>query len=133
MKKFLIGLLSLTAVTVSGLYLLHFELGVGLPSFRWHILLFVATLSYIIHKFLVQNFADDPAKFSIGYMASVALRLLVYGAFLAVVVYLDQTGAWANTILFLCFYLLTALNDIVFLIRSPSKKRSDTDRDTPER
>lgn len=65
-----------------------------------------------------------PTDFVTIYLGTTVLRILLFGAFIFVVIRLDKAGAWRNATLFLvCYFLFTAVEvlTLFYQINSPKK------------
>jgi hypothetical protein len=92
------------------------------PSFFYETLILLLfstlTISAYLHRLLRPDF------FVQLYLLTMAVKFLAFGAYNAVMILMDETGAVANVIFFLLIYVLFTALEIAFLYRKVSRTES---------
>jgi hypothetical protein len=90
-----------------------------LPSFFYEtlILLLFSTLTIFAYLYRLHR----PDFFVPLYLLTMAVKLLAFGAYNAVMILMDKAGAIANVIFFLLIYVLFTVLEIAFLYRKVSR------------
>jgi len=87
------------------------------PSFSVEIVLLLAITTLVIYFYLLNWIQKNPSLFAQFYLLSIAVKLLAYGAFVAVMVSFEPDQAIENTLLFLITYLLFTFLEVFFLFQ----------------
>jgi hypothetical protein len=112
---------ALVLTVLSAAMLLIFELKwVAPPSFGWQIIILLAISTLLIYYYLLDWHQTRPDLFTQFYLASIALKILAYGAVIGIIIYFDKPGAVPNAILFLICYVIFTLLEVAFLFRKIS-------------
>ena len=102
------------------------ELGLIVPpSFTSEIVIFLLLSTIVLYMVIVRRLGVRPTDFVIIYLGITVLRILLFGAFIFVVIRFDKAGAWRNATLFLvCYFLFTTVEILAlfFQINSPKKE-----------
>jgi hypothetical protein len=93
----------------------------SLPSFYYQslFLLFISTGG--LYYYLVKIREKRPDYFVHFYLASIAIKLLAYGAYLGIVAWKDKVGVNMNVLFFLIVYVLFTIIEVGFLWRQISR------------
>lgn len=98
------------------------------PSFFFEIIIFLTVSTISIYWWTTQRAYLRSDNFVNIYLGSTALRIVLYGIFVATIVSFDEAGAVNNALLFLiAYFLFTALEvTVLFLqINSPNSIKND--------
>lgn len=111
---------SLTAAVLLGVKQSWFER----PGYLEVIVFFVAIATLVIYGFTSRKVTEAPEDFIRIYMTATVIRILLFGAGVALMVYFDPDGATANALLFLVTYLLFTILEVAVLWREVNAKKS---------
>lgn len=109
-------ILVLAMVTVAIAVVAHQVLDT-LPSWYYQTLtlLFVTTLG--IYGYLIRTKQNKPEQFVQSYLATLVAKLLMYGAYLLIIIRTNKEDATVNAGLFLVTYLIFTALEVGFLYR----------------
>ncbi|HQQ96262.1 MAG TPA: hypothetical protein PLX35_03320 [Cyclobacteriaceae bacterium] len=110
----------LVAAVLLGVTLTWFER----PGYFEVIILFVGLATLITYGFTSRKVIEAPGDFIRIYMTATVVRILLFGAGVGLMVYMDTDGATANAIFFLVAYLLFTLLEVVILWQEVNAKKS---------
>lgn len=113
MLRFTISLLVSALVLCGSVYLLASQGYFPVPSYYLETTLIFVLSTWVIFKKLVK--IESPNTFAQAYLGSIVLQLLVWISYLGVVLYLDRSGANANTVYFLINCLIFIALEVSFL------------------
>ncbi|HBK87598.1 MAG: hypothetical protein U0289_02555 [Cyclobacteriaceae bacterium] len=116
-------------VIVAGLMVAAVSLGVTLtwferPGYFEAIIFFVGLATLITYGFTSRKVLEAPEDFIRIYMTATVVRIMLFGAGVGLMVYLDTDGATANAILFLVAYLLFTILEVAVLWQEANAKKS---------
>lgn len=94
------------------------------PGYLEVIISFVAVATLVIYGFTSRKVTEAPEDFIRIYMTATVVRILLFGAGVALMVYLDPNGATANALLFLVTYLLFTILEVAVLWQEVNAKKS---------
>ena len=115
MIRFTILLAGITAlIGACGLAARHFGVIHGLPTFFIPTLVLLAFTTSVIYVYLDKS---GDAIFVQLYLLTIAVKILAYGAYVFIMAYKDQQGAFMNVVFFLVIYFLFTALEIAFLYR----------------
>jgi hypothetical protein len=114
--RFFIAIILLTVTLFVALYTAQAQEWIAtFPSFTLEILFFLASSTLIIFYILIKR--DDPESFTQSYLLSIAVKILFYGAFIFVLIFMDSPGASLNTAFFIASYVLYTALEVTFLFK----------------
>jgi hypothetical protein len=87
------------------------------PSYTTEIVALLALTTLVIFYYLLNWSQSKGQMFTQFYLLSIAVKLVAYGAFIAIIVVTDPTMAVGNTVLFLASYILFTFLEVLFLFR----------------
>lgn len=85
------------------------------PSYFFEILVFVSLTTLVLYSYLHKM--PSGKQFVQFYLLTMVLRLLGYGAFAFVIIFLDRPGAEANALFFIITYTAFMALETIFLYR----------------
>jgi predicted neutral ceramidase superfamily lipid hydrolase len=94
------------------------------PGYFPGIIFFVAITTLIIYGMTSRKVNRAPQDFISIYLTGTVVRILLFGASIAVLIYLDQEGATANAMLFLVSYLFFTILEVAVLWQEVNAKKS---------
>lgn len=94
------------------------------PGYFEAIIFFVGLATLITYGFTSRRVIEAPEDFIRIYMTATVVRILLFGAGVGLMVYLDTDGATANAIFFLVTYLLFTMLEVVILWQEVNSKKS---------
>lgn len=116
MFRFSLATIVLTLTLWASLYVARGQDWIAsFPSFTLEILVFLASSTLIIFYILIKR--NDPESFTQSYLLSIALKILFYGAFVFIVIFIDSPGASLNTAFFIASYVLYTALEVTFLFK----------------
>ncbi len=117
----------LLALMILGFVMTTSKLGlIAPPSFAIEIVSFLLLSTTVLYMVIVRRLGVRPADFVIIYLGTTVLRILLFGAFIFVVIRLDKAGAWRNAALFLvCYFLFTAAEVLSLFFQVNSLKKGN--------
>ncbi len=117
MLRFFIATVLLTLTLFVALYVAQSQKWIAsFPSFALEILFFLASSTLIIFYILIRR--NEPESFTQSYLLSIALKILVYGTFIFILIFMDSSGATLNTAFFIASYILFTALEVTFLFKS---------------
>jgi hypothetical protein len=117
-KSFFPFLGTIVIFSAALLYVVYLSRWVAVaPSFSLEIVLLLAITTLVIYFYLLNWIQKNPSLFAQFYLLSIAVKLLAYGAFVAVMVSFEPDQAIENTLLFLITYLLFTFLEVFFLFQ----------------
>ncbi len=116
MFRFFIATILLTVTLFGILYVAQTQEWItSFPSFALEILFFLASSTLIIFCILVKR--NNPESFTQSYLLSIVLKILVYGTFIFILIFMDSAGAAVNTAFFIASYVLFTALEVTFLFK----------------
>lgn len=116
MVRFSIATGLLTMALFAALYMARAQQWmVQFPSFATEILFFLASSTLIIYYILIKK--NEPESFTQSYLLSIALKILFYGVFIFILIFMDSAGASLNTAFFITSYVLYTALEVTFLFK----------------
>jgi hypothetical protein len=113
MKSFTIKLLLFTALCAAFLYCWNQFTPEKLhDSLSWLILAFFASVTWLVHYYLIKSSAGDPKAFVGKFMGLTALKLFLYLTFLIIIFLADRDHARAVALYFLVMYLFFTVFEV---------------------
>jgi len=91
-----------------------------LPSFFYETTALVVLCTGGLYRFLARSATPD--LFVQLYLLTMVVKLMGYGCYIFVMLFLDRTGGGANVVFFLLMYGLFTLLEIAFLYRRISSR-----------
>lgn len=88
-----------------------------IPSYFYQSLAMLIIGTSGLYYYLQRVRMKQPDFFVHFYLASIAVKLLAYGAYLALIIWKDRPGALANVVFFFAVYALFTALEVVFLWR----------------
>ena len=101
---------------------MHF-IGWQRPTQFWMITWFICLSSLGIFALLIKFTNDHPKNFIRVVLGSIVAKMLIYIVFVAIVIYIDQSNANSNVLLFLTLYLSTTITEIGILYKLLSARQ----------
>jgi hypothetical protein len=92
-----------------------------LPSFFYQSLVLLTLSTIGLYYYLVRIRKNRPDFFVHFYLASIAIKLLAYGAYLALIIWEDRPGALENVVFFIAVYAVFTALEVGFLWRQISR------------
>jgi hypothetical protein len=115
--KFLIALSVVTLVILGMTWMSN----IPLPTYCYKslILLFAGTAG--LYYYLVKIRETRPDFFVQMYLLTIAVKLLAYGAYLGLVIWMEPDAAVSNVVFFMTVYILFTILEVGFLWRKISR------------
>jgi hypothetical protein len=114
--RFSIATILLTVLLFAALYMAQVQGWINrFPSFAVEILFFLASSTLIIFYILIRR--NEPESFTQSYLLSIALKILFYGVFIFILIFMDSPGATLNTAFFIVAYVLYTALEVAFLFK----------------
>jgi hypothetical protein len=115
--RFFLATTILTLTLLAGLYYARAQDWiVSFPSFALEILFFLAGSTLVIFYILIRR--AEAESFTQSYLLSIVLKILVYGTFIFVLIFMDSSEATVNTAFFITSYLLFTALEVAFLFKN---------------
>lgn len=116
MVRFFLATGLLTIAVIAALYIARAQQWIDrFPSFTTEILFFLASSTLLIFYILIKR--NGAESFTQSYLLSIALKILFYGAFIFILIFMDSEGASLNTGFFITSYVLYTALEVAFLFR----------------
>jgi hypothetical protein len=93
----------------------------ALPSFFYQSLVLLTASTIGLYFYLLRVRKDRPDFFVHFYLVSIAIKLLAYGAYLALIIWEDRPGALENVVFFIAVYAVFTALEVGFLWRQISR------------
>jgi hypothetical protein len=94
----------------------------SLPSFYYQSLLLLFISTGGLYYYLLKIREKRPDYFVLFYLASIIIKLLAYGAYLALIIWEDRPGAFGNVVFFIAVYFLFTALEVGFLWQQMNSK-----------
>jgi len=108
--RFVILALALAAFLMGGMSWGAGAGWVAYPSFAWEITIFLLVTHMAGYSFVVRQLAQRPEDFVKVYLGLIVIRILFFGIFIFVIIWIAPNAGGGNAIFFLISYVLfTAL------------------------
>jgi hypothetical protein len=107
--RFIIALTAVAGVCLLGAY----TISPVWPSLAIPTTVFLSLTTLLIYRYLVTQ--KDPKFFVTFYLATMAFKILIFGAYVFVMAKFDKTTIMANVVYFMIVYFLTLVTEIGFL------------------
>ena len=107
-----------SAVIAGGTLTLVFFNIIPYPSFLWATLPFLLTTTTWIFR---RIYHSERPKFMTRYLLSLVVKVLIYLAYLVVIILMDRPGAVPNAVFFLALYVAFTFIEIYFLYPKVSR------------
>jgi hypothetical protein len=92
-----------------------------MPSFFFHTLLFLVLSTGLIFLFLYKT--QGPIFFLQRYLVTITVKVLMYGAYNFIMIFMDRAAASVNVVFFMVVYVIFTALEIAFLFRKISRKQ----------
>ena len=111
MFRFLAALLIVSFLSIVAVRLAGF----GWPSFFFESLILLGVSTAGLYLYLIKVRNRSPEFFVQLYLLTIALKLLAFGSYMGIVVWMDRDGAVQNVVSFLAMYMVFTAMEVVFL------------------
>lgn len=121
--KIFIKNLTITSFIASCIYLIFFIIDKNhyLAIFPFVIIFFyVITLS--VHYFLSKSLKDRIAKFSVNFMITTTIKLIIYASFVIIYLLFNKNEAITFVVFFIINYLIFTIFEVVSILRELKKQ-----------
>ena len=116
MIRFLIVLVLLLAAFVAMLIGGERQAWWEIPSYSFEIVGILAVFTGIVYRYLYHLRQRQPETFGPFYLLSIALKLIAGLALLGTVIWLDESAAFGNAVVFLVSYGIFTTAEVVLLL-----------------
>ena len=109
MGRFIIALTTVACLCLLSLYVFS----PVWPSFAVPTTIFVSITTLLIYRYLIRQ--KDPQFFVTFYLATMAFKILIFGAYVFAIAKLETTLLTANIVYFMVVYFFTLVTEVSFL------------------
>ncbi len=113
MARFIVAAIIISLLLIGGGYL-FFD---TLPGFFWESIILLILSTVGLYRFLVNIKRDKPDFFVPLYLATLAVKLIAYGAYIFVMAQLQPEWMFENVVFFMVGYVIFTALETVFLYR----------------
>jgi hypothetical protein len=117
--RFIFYCSTISALLLGGIFLGERMSWFATPSFSYAIIFFLAFTTVVLYALLVKR--SRSTGFTPAYLFSMVTKLVLYAAFVMLIVYTDRPGAGANAALFLIGYLVFTALEVGFLFQAVNR------------
>ncbi|MBL7863314.1 MAG: hypothetical protein JNK10_00460 [Cyclobacteriaceae bacterium] len=116
-------LTSILTLMLAGIIEVFVAYGYQRPSFATEIIVFLAVVHIGLYFLVSRQIGQRPENFIMIYLGTTVLRILFFGVFVFLLIWMDPENGFPNAVLFLVAYVLfTALEVTVLFIKVNAQK-----------